>query len=114
MKFLKGCKADAKVDLVYRVCPLHLLEPMELIKGLKEGQVLEILTDYDGVLEDIPAWCAQHGQEFIGICEDLDECYNLYIRKVPPKGEGMNRGYLDDSAATPGRRRKTADAGGPK
>lgn len=83
MRFLKECKADATADLVYRVCPIHLLEPSELIKDLKQGQVLEILTDYDGALEDIPAWCARHGQEFVGICaEDNEEYFKLYIRKV--------------------------------
>jgi tRNA 2-thiouridine synthesizing protein A len=86
VRFIKDCKADAQADLVYRVCPMHLLEPMDLLKGLKKGQVLEILTDYDGALEDIPAWCAQHGQEFVGIgeddCNDCDECYKLYIKKV--------------------------------
>ncbi len=82
MNFVKDMKADATADLVYRMCPIHLLEPMELIKDLKEGQVLEILTDYDGALEDIPAWCAKHGQEFIGISEDdCDDIYKLYIRK---------------------------------
>jgi tRNA 2-thiouridine synthesizing protein A len=44
--------------------------------------VLEILTDYDGALEDIPAWCAKHGQEFLGISEDAcGDCYKLYIKK---------------------------------
>ncbi len=83
MKFLKKCKADATADLVYRMCPMHLLEPVEMIRDLETGQVLEIVTDYDGALEDIPAWCARHGQEFMGICED-DECdiYKLYIRKI--------------------------------
>jgi TusA-related sulfurtransferase len=61
---------------------MHLLEPVELIRDLREGQVLEILTDYDGALEDIPAWCAKNGQEFIGIGEDEEnDCYRLYIRK---------------------------------
>jgi tRNA 2-thiouridine synthesizing protein A len=55
MKFMTECKADATADLVYRACPMHLLEPMKLIKDLGPGQVLEILTDYDGALEDIPA-----------------------------------------------------------
>src|SRR5659263_723273 len=83
MKFLTDCKADATADLVYRACPMHLLEPMELIKDLKPGQVLEILTDYDGALEDIPAWCAKHGQEFMGISEDAcGDCYKLYIKKL--------------------------------
>jgi TusA-related sulfurtransferase len=83
MKFLSECKADATADLVYRVCPMHLLEPAEYLRDLKHGQVLEILTDYDGALEDIPAWCAKYGQEFVGICEDdADDLYKLYIKKV--------------------------------
>jgi len=83
MKFVKDCKANATADLVYRMCPLHLLEPGELIKDLRPGEVLEVLTDYDGALEDIPAWCAKHGQEFVGICEDpCEDCYKLYIKKL--------------------------------
>jgi TusA-related sulfurtransferase len=83
MKFVEECKADATADLVYRVCPMHLLEPGEMLDDLERGQVLEILTDYDGALEDIPAWCAKYGQEFIGIGEDEeDNCYKLYIRKI--------------------------------
>ena len=58
MRFLTDCQADTTADLVCSACPLHLLEPMELIKDLQPGQVLEILTDYNGVMEDIPAWRA--------------------------------------------------------
>jgi TusA-related sulfurtransferase len=60
---------------------MHLLEPGEMLKCLKKNQVLEVLTDYDGALEDIPAWCKKCGQEFIGIDEE-DDYYKLYIRKV--------------------------------
>ena len=82
MRFLKNYKADSTADLVYRACPMHLLEPAQLIKDLQPGQVLEILTDYDGALEDIPAWCAKNGQEFIGLDEDEgNDCYRLYIKK---------------------------------
>ena len=49
--------------------------------GREKGQVLEVLTDYDGALEDIPDWCRKCGQEFIGIEED-EECYKLYIKKI--------------------------------
>ncbi|MEN8232687.1 MAG: sulfurtransferase TusA family protein [Thermodesulfobacteriota bacterium] len=82
MKFVKDHPSDAKLDLVCRMCPLHLLEPGEKLGCLKTGQVLEILTDYDGALEDIPSWCKKCGQEFIGLEEDED-CYKLYIRKTP-------------------------------
>jgi TusA-related sulfurtransferase len=83
MRFVKNYHSDATADLVYRMCPMHLLEPVDLIKNLDDGQVLEILTDYDGALEDIPAWCKKNGQEFIGIDEDEeDEYYKLYIKKL--------------------------------
>jgi tRNA 2-thiouridine synthesizing protein A len=81
MKFVEKQAADATLDLVCRMCPLHLLEPGEMLKCLKKNQVLQVLTDYDGALEDIPAWCKKCGQEFIGIEEDED-CYKLYIRKT--------------------------------
>lgn len=80
MKFVQNQKADDILDLVCRACPLHLLEPGERLKCLKKGQVLQVLTDYDGALEDIPCWCERYGQEFIGVEED-DDCYKLYIRK---------------------------------
>ena len=81
MKFLENIQPDDTLDLVYRMCPLHLIEPEERINCLKKGQILEILTDYDGALDDIPEWCRKCGQEFLGIEEDDDQ-YKLYIKKV--------------------------------
>ncbi len=80
MKFVKDQSSDESLDLVCRMCPMHLLEPGDKIKCMHKGQVLEVLTDYDGALEDIPEWCKKCGHEFLGIEEDED-CYKLYIRK---------------------------------
>jgi TusA-related sulfurtransferase len=55
MRFLTECRADASADFVCRVCPIHLSEPAEFLKDMQKGQVLEIITDYDGALDDIPA-----------------------------------------------------------
>ena len=81
MKFVENQVADDTLDLVCRMCPLHLIEPGEKLKCQKKGQVLEVLTDYDGALDDIPAWCEKCGQEFMGFDED-DDCYKLYIKKT--------------------------------
>jgi TusA-related sulfurtransferase len=81
LKFVEGIKADVTADIVYMMCPMHLLKLDELIKDLEVGQVLEIMTDYDGALEDIPAWCARTGNEFIGI-EETEDYYKFYIRKL--------------------------------
>jgi len=40
MRFLTECKVDAASDMVYYVCSLHLLKPVELSKDKEPGQVL--------------------------------------------------------------------------
>lgn len=37
MRFLTECKADATADLVYRACPMHLLEPAKFLHDLEIG-----------------------------------------------------------------------------
>lgn len=81
MKFVSDIKADVTADIVYMMCPMHLLKLDEMIKTLDTGQVLEILTDYDGALEDIPAWCDKTGNEFLGLDED-ESFYKFYVKKL--------------------------------
>ncbi len=81
MKFVHDIKADVTADIVYMMCPMHLLKLDEMIKEIETGQVLEIMTDYDGALEDIPAWCEKTGNEFIGV-EESEDYFKFYIRKT--------------------------------
>ncbi len=84
LKFLDSpLQADATTDIIYMMCPMHLLTIEEQVREIKAGQVLSILTDYDGALDDIPAWCRKTGNEFLGIYEDTDH-YKFYIRKKKP------------------------------
>lgn len=82
LKFLDGpIQADATTDIIYMMCPMHLLTIQEKIKELEINQVLAVLTDYDGALQDIPEWCSKTGNEFIGVMEDPDY-YTFYVRKL--------------------------------
>jgi tRNA 2-thiouridine synthesizing protein A len=82
IKFLKEpMEADSETDVIYMMCPMHLLTLDDKVKEIKKGQVLSILTDYDGALEDIPEWCSKTGNEFLGIYEDTDH-YKFFIKKV--------------------------------
>ena len=79
--FLKEpLNADAETDIIYMMCPMHLLTIDEQIKEINIGEVLSILTDYEGAIEDIPEWCVKTGNEFLGIYEDSDH-YKFYVRK---------------------------------
>ena len=81
LKFVENIKPDVTTDIVYMMCPMHLLKLEEKMKELDKGQILEILTDYDGALEDIPGWCERTGNEFLGI-EETEDYYKFYIRKA--------------------------------
>ncbi len=80
LKFVENVKPDVTTDIVYMMCPMHLLKLEEMIKELEIEQILEIMTDYDGALEDIPGWCEKTGNEFLGI-EETEEFYKFYIKK---------------------------------
>ncbi len=80
IKFVENVKADVTTDVVYMMCPMHLLKLEEMMRTLEPGQVLEIMTDYDGALEDIPGWCERTGNEFLGL-EETDDYFKFYIRK---------------------------------
>ena len=77
----KPVKADATTDIIYMMCPMHLLTIKQKIKEIAVGQVLAVLTDYEGALEDIPAWCEISGNEFLGVIEEEDN-YKFYIKKL--------------------------------
>ena len=82
LKFLDDpIETDATTDIIYMMCPMHLLTIEEQVKEIKMGETLAILTDYDGALEDIPAWCSKTGNEFLGIYEDVDH-YKFYLKKI--------------------------------
>ncbi|MFN3740755.1 MAG: sulfurtransferase TusA family protein [Thermodesulfovibrionales bacterium] len=81
LKFVENIKADLTADIVYMMCPMHLLKLQEMIKKVEPGQVIEIITDYDGALEDIPQWCEKTGHEFIGVEDDTD-FFKFYIRRT--------------------------------
>jgi len=74
-------KADAETDVIYMMCPMHLLTIDEQVKEIKVGEILSVLTDYDGAIEDIPEWCEKTGNEFLGIYED-DDHYKFYVKKI--------------------------------
>ncbi len=84
IKFVENIKPDVTTDIVYMMCPMHLLTLEETISQLEEGQILELLTDYDGALEDVPSWCERTGNEFLGLNEGEDY-FRFYIRKRCPK-----------------------------
>jgi len=74
-------EADATLDCIGLYCPMPIAHAARKINEMEEGQVLELLADDEGIVEDMPAWCSITGNEFLGI-EEADGAYKAYVRKA--------------------------------
>ena len=74
-------KPDVVHDVTGTYCPVPIAETAKQVKEMEIGQVLELIADDPGVVEDIPAWCNSTGQEFLGMYEEDGE-YHLFVKKV--------------------------------
>lgn len=73
-------KADETLDCVGLYCPMPIVNTAKKMKELKKGQILEVLSDDDGIKEDMPSWCKTTGNEFLDIQED-DGIYRVFVKK---------------------------------
>ena len=71
---------DATVDTIGLYCPVPIMLTTCKMKGLKIGQVLEVLADDPDILEDLPNWCKRSETRFLKL-EKEDGFYKLYVRK---------------------------------
>lgn len=51
------------------------------MRKMEAGQVLEVRADDDGAHADIPAWCEQTGNKFLGE-QDTGDYFRYYIKKA--------------------------------
>lgn len=73
-------KPDDILDCVGLACPMPIYKASIKIKEMKPGQVLEVLSDDDGIEKDMPAWCKMTGNEYLGLTKEKGE-YHVYVRK---------------------------------
>lgn len=73
--------ADQTLDCYGLLCPMPIIQTAQKIKQMKVGEILEVLATDRGILGDMPAWCRQTGQEFLGI-EEEGELFKAYVKKI--------------------------------
>ncbi len=72
--------ADFTLDTFGLICPMPIVKTSQKLKELKAGQVLLVLSDDEGIKQDMPAWCRTTGNKFLGLIEEEGE-YRVYVRK---------------------------------
>lgn len=73
--------ADETLDAKGLNCPLPILKAKKALKGLGDGQVLEILATDPGSIADFEAFCRTTGNEMQDHSEDRGT-YRFLIKKV--------------------------------
>jgi len=71
---------DDVLDARGMACPQPILKLAEAMKELKGGQLLKVMADDPGALEDIPVWCRRTGNQMISITEE-EGTIIAYVRK---------------------------------
>jgi TusA-related sulfurtransferase len=75
---------DEKVDKVQnsigQMCPMPIAHLAKNMREMTAGQVLELQADDEGAHADIPAWCEQTHNKFLGE-EASGDFFNYFIKK---------------------------------
>jgi len=74
-------KAEQTLDCVGLYCPMPIVKTADMIKKMKQGEVLEVVADDKGIKQDMPAWCKATGHEFLGVEEKSGEI-RVYVKKT--------------------------------
>lgn len=78
-------QADIKLDTLGYFCPMPIILTSKKIKELGQGQVLEVLSDDEGIKKDMPAWCESTGHQMVGMEEENGSdkiIYKAYVKKA--------------------------------
>lgn len=81
MTDLKTIKADSVLDTRGLTCPMPLLKTKKTLKGMKSGEILEILGSDPGSKKDIPDFGNKGGNEFLGYMDESEGITRYFIKK---------------------------------
>jgi tRNA 2-thiouridine synthesizing protein A len=74
-------KGDVFQDSRGQLCPMPIAFMAKNMRKMEVGQVLEIWADDEGAHADVPAWCEQTGNEFLGE-EDAGDYTKYFVKKT--------------------------------
>ena len=78
-------ESDEQLDTLGMFCPMPIIMTSKRFKQLEVGKVLEVLSDDEGIKQDMPAWCETTGQEFVGLEEEDDgttKIFKTFVKKI--------------------------------
>ena len=74
-------KIDKEINACGLQCPGPILKVKEALNKMEQSQLLKVVVNDKGFLNDIPAWCKSTGNELISATKETDCSYVALIRK---------------------------------
>lgn len=76
----KKLKVASTVDAVGLFCPIPVVKLKLELENVESGQVLELLADDPGILEDIPAWSKATDNKLLSMTK-REDIFVAYVEK---------------------------------
>jgi TusA-related sulfurtransferase len=77
----KVIEVVSTVDAVGLFCPIPVAKLKVEMEKVELNQIVELLADDPGVLEDLPAWCKETNNRLLGIEKNTEGAFVAYIEK---------------------------------
>lgn len=73
--------ANAVLDMRGTTCPGPVIEARKLLNGMRQGEVLQLISDCPGIRADVRSWVKATGQDLADARESAPGEYVFHIRK---------------------------------
>jgi TusA-related sulfurtransferase len=78
---VEDIRVDKQIDIRGLVCPMTFVKAKLAVEGMAEGEVLEVLLDYEEASRSIPNSMKEHGHEVLVVEKTNETDWVLRIRK---------------------------------
>ncbi|MEM1065855.1 MAG: sulfurtransferase TusA family protein [Pseudomonadota bacterium] len=72
---------DHDLDARGLLCPLPVLKAAKKMRGLAPGEVLRLQADDPAAIVDVPHYCAESGNTYLGV-EEAGESQRHFLKKA--------------------------------
>lgn len=73
---------DVTLDVRGLSCPMPTLKTAKAMKGMKPGQIIEVLGTDPGTKKDLPKLARKAGNEWLGVIDEVESFYRFYLKKA--------------------------------
>jgi len=74
-------KVVSTVDAAGLFCPLPVVKLKLELEKVEPNQVVELLADDPGIVEDLPAWCKETDNKLLSMKENQEGIFVAYVEK---------------------------------